>query len=73
MNLADLKPISESQENSNEPLAYTVTQLRRMLGPGVIGRSQLYEEIRAKRLRAVYAGTKIIIPASAVRDWLKGS
>ena len=55
-----------------EPLAYTVAQLRQRLGPGVCGRSSLYQALQRGDLRSVRVGKKIIVPAEAVREWLAG-
>ena len=63
---------SGQQRDHNVPLAYTVAQLRKRLGPGVIGRSRLYEEIRQGRLKVIYAGKKILISAQSVAQWLNG-
>jgi excisionase family DNA binding protein len=60
-------------ETPHKPLAFTVAQLRASLGPGVVGRSTLYEAIRRGDLRTVRLGKKILIPATAVTEWLAGA
>ena len=53
-----------------EPRVFTVDGLRQWLGPQNIGRSALYELVRTGGLRSVRVGRRILIPRSAVEDWL---
>jgi excisionase family DNA binding protein len=47
--------------------ALSVRQFASSVG---IGRSRAFEEIRLGRLRALKCGTRTIIPAEAVNEWL---
>lgn len=48
--------------------ALTINQFLERYG---ISRSTAYEEIAAKRLRAVKVGRKTIIPCRSAREWLE--
>ena len=37
---------------------------------GGIGRSLIYTELRSGRLRALHVGRRVLIPASAIRDYI---
>ncbi len=48
-------------------LAYSVAEVCHLLG---LGRTGVFKEIRERRLRAVKAGRRTLIPASEVQAWL---
>lgn len=48
-------------------LAYPINDLAEAIG---IGRSKIYAEIAAGRLRAVKIGARTVVPADAVRAYL---
>lgn len=48
-------------------LAYSVTEVCQLIG---LGRTGVFREIRERRLRAVKAGRRTLIPAAAVQAWL---
>lgn len=52
----------------NEPIAYSVEETRKVTG---IGRTAIYEEIKAGRLRAVKRGRRTLILADDIRRWLE--
>jgi len=55
------------QQDTNGKLAYSIAEL-----PGIVslGRSHIYEEIRAGRLRTVKAGRRTLVLAEDLRAWL---
>ncbi len=57
----------ERRASRHVALAYSVNDACHLLG---IGRSTLYEEITAGRIKAVKCGTRTIIPASSAAAWL---
>lgn len=62
-----MKPEHRPSPRDAAPLAYSVREACRTLG---IGKTSLYEEIKAGRLRAVKAGARTLIPADALHSWL---
>jgi excisionase family DNA binding protein len=50
-----------------EPIAYTIDEVTKLVG---IGRTKLYEDINAGRLRARKAGTRTLILAADLHSWL---
>jgi excisionase family DNA binding protein len=58
-----------STNNRDNPrLAYRVEEFGAAAG---VGRSTVYEEISAGRLKAVKCGSRTLIPADAAEAWLK--
>ena len=47
--------------------AYSVPEAVQITG---VGRSRLYQEIAAGRLRSVKVGRRTLIPANAIDEWL---
>ncbi len=48
-------------------LAYSVTEFCELVG---LGRTGAFREIRERRLRAVKAGRRTLIPAAEIKAWL---
>jgi excisionase family DNA binding protein len=55
------------QQGANGKLAYSIAELPELIS---LGRSQIYEEIRAGRLRTVKAGRRTLVLAEDLRSWL---
>jgi excisionase family DNA binding protein len=53
--------------NTGGKLAYAIADLPELVS---LGRSHLYEEIRAGRLRTVKAGRRTLVLAEDLRAWL---
>jgi excisionase family DNA binding protein len=55
------------QQDVSGKLAYSIAEL-----PGIVslGRSHIYQEIRAGRLRTVKAGRRTLVLADDLRAWL---
>ncbi|HHV63232.1 MAG TPA: helix-turn-helix domain-containing protein [Firmicutes bacterium] len=53
-----------------KPLAYSPEELVQVLG---LGRTKIYEAIRAGKLKAVRIGRRIVIPIEAVEEFLRAS
>lgn len=51
-------------------LAYTPKECRAVLK---LGRDKVYELIHSGRLRSVRVGRRLLVPAEAVADFLKGA
>ncbi len=51
-----------------KPLAVSPTEAARIAG---IGRTMLYEEITADRIRSLKVGKRRLITIEAIKDWLK--
>ncbi|TQE92707.1 MAG: helix-turn-helix domain-containing protein [Spiribacter salinus] len=54
--------------NSPEPLAYTINGACEALG---IGRTRIYDEIKAGRLRAIKYGKRTLIRRQDAEAWLE--
>ena len=52
----------------NEKLAYSIAELPAIVS---LGRSHIYEEIRAGRLRTIKAGRRTLVLADDLRAWLR--
>lgn len=52
----------------NAPLTYSIEEARKVTG---VGRTVLYEEIKAGRLRAVKRGRRTLILTEDLQRWLK--
>jgi excisionase family DNA binding protein len=55
------------QQGTYGKLAYSIAELPELIS---LGRSQIYEEIRAGRLRTVKAGRRTLVLAEDLRSWL---
>ncbi len=55
------------QQSTNGKLAYSIAELPELIS---LGRSQIYEEIRAGRLRTVKSGRRTLVLAEDLRSWL---
>ena len=60
-----MKAASQTQENKS---LLSPDEFREMHFP-MIGRNNLYELLRAKRIKSIKVGRKILIPASEVQDF----
>ncbi len=58
---------NSSVQEPGAPLVFSVADACYRLG---IGRSTLYEEIAAGRLKAVKCGTRTLIPAASMEAWV---
>ena len=56
------------RQETNEKLAYSIAELPAIVS---LGRSHIYEEIRAGRLRTVKAGRRTLVLADDLRAWLR--
>lgn len=56
------------RQDANEKLAYSIAELRAIVS---LGRSHIYEEIRAGTLRTVKAGRRTLVLADDLRAWLR--
>lgn len=52
------------------PRTYSVERAAELIG---IGRTFAYREVSAGRLRVIRRGRRILVPESAVRDYIEGS
>lgn len=48
-------------------LAYTINEVLKSVG---CGRTRLFAEMRAKRLRTMRVGRRVLIRAEALQEWL---
>jgi excisionase family DNA binding protein len=55
------------QQGTYGKLAYSIAELPELIS---LGRSQIYEEIRAGRLRTVNSGRRTLVLAEDLRSWL---
>ena len=55
------------QQATYGKLAYSIAELPELIS---LGRSQIYEEIRAGRLRTVKSGHRTLVLAEDLRSWL---
>jgi excisionase family DNA binding protein len=55
------------QQGTYGKLAYSIAELPELIS---LGRSQIYEEIRAGRLRTVKSGRRTLVLAEDLRSWL---
>jgi excisionase family DNA binding protein len=55
------------QQNAYGRLAYSIAELPELIS---LGRSQIYEEIRAGRLRTVKSGRRTLVLDEDLRSWL---
>jgi excisionase family DNA binding protein len=55
------------QPDTNGKLAYSIAELPELVS---LGRSHIYEEIRAGRLRTIKAGRRTLVLAEDLREWL---
>jgi excisionase family DNA binding protein len=55
------------QQGTYGKLAYSIAELPDLIS---LGRSQIYEEIRAGRLRTVKSGRRTLVLAEDLRSWL---
>ena len=55
------------QQDTGGKLAYSIADLPSLIS---LGRSHIYEEIRAGRLRTVKAGRRTLVLAEDLRTWL---
>jgi excisionase family DNA binding protein len=55
------------QQHTSGALAYSIAELPDLVA---LGRSHIYEEIRAGRLRTVKAGRRTLVLAEDLRAWL---
>jgi len=55
------------QPDTNGKLAYSIAELPELVS---LGRSHIYEEIRAGRLRTIKAGRRTLVLAEDLRQWL---
>lgn len=49
------------------PIVYTVEQAMKALG---VGKSKLYEELNAGRIKAKKSGHRTLIPHASIQEWL---
>lgn len=59
--------VPTSASLNSDRLAYPINDLAKSIG---VGRSKLYAEIAAGRLRAVKVGSRTVVPADAVQAYL---
>jgi excisionase family DNA binding protein len=59
--------MSELQINGSTPIAYRIDDLVRVSG---IGRTKIYEALKAGQLRAHKSGKRTLIPAESARDFI---
>lgn len=52
----------------NTQLSYTIDQVMNLTG---IGRTKLYQELNAGRLKGVKVGRKTLITDGSLKEWLK--
>ena len=55
------------QPDTNGKFAYSIAELPELVS---LGRSHIYEEIRAGRLRTIKAGRRTLVLAQDLREWL---
>lgn len=53
--------------DQSDRVTLSIAEATRILG---IGKSSLYQEIHAGRLRSFKLGTRRLIPMAAIRDWM---
>lgn len=56
------------RQDTNGKLAYSIAELPAIIS---VGRSHLYEEIRAGRLRTVKVGRRTLVLADDLQAWLR--
>lgn len=60
----------DGQKGPQQQLIYTPAEVGAHLG---LGRNLIYKLISSGQLRGVRAGSKLLIPATAVEDFLSGA
>lgn len=60
--------VSDSDQSQDDLLLYRVKDAMRLLN---LSRTVIYEQLRTGRLRSVQQGRARLIPAGAIRDYIK--